>query len=227
MEYLHGFPIVNAVNAFDVLAELGIRPWPVSLPAVSLEDYLKRDLDDTQRAELRFAPKTEVVTLTDHRGQPFRGFRSVSNNWATTFALIDGYVVIAGEYEHGIDQVVLVPPSGAPNREDRATENPMQTCAEREFEEETGLKLATIEPLSDQPLVVSGRQFTQCYSPFLGHLAHPVIKRPSKLDTTEQIQIVLCSLREWLKLIAIGQGIEDCGASATLLALNRLGKIVV
>lgn len=221
-----GFAVVTAENIFDVLAELGIKPWQHSEPVVSLDEYMRRDLDEAQLGELRFAPKAEVVSLTDHHGKPFRGFRSVGKDWATTFTLLPGNLVpIVGEYKHGANEVVLVPPSGVPHKEDQTTPNAMMTCAQREWEEETGLKLASIEPLSAKPLVISGRQSTLRYYPFLGRVQRPIVKGTSKLDATEQLKMVLCPLGEWLKLIERGQGIEDCGASATLLALSRLGLV--
>jgi hypothetical protein len=227
VEERYGFPVVDAANVFDVLARLGIQPWKRSDPVISLDDYLARkDLTDEQRAELRFAPKTEVVSLIDHRHKPFRGFRSVGKDWATVFCLLpDNLVPIIGEYKHGCDQVSLVPPSGVTSRSDTATDNPMMSCAKREWEEETGLNLSSIVSISQRPLIISGRQSTQRYWPFYGEVAQPIVKGKSKFDTTEQLKLVLVPLPEWLKLIRNGRGIEDCGASITLLALMHLGRL--
>jgi 8-oxo-dGTP pyrophosphatase MutT (NUDIX family) len=226
MKEAFGFPVVDSTNVFEVLAELGIKPWPHTEPVISLSDYMERDLDDEQRAELRFAPVPEVVSLTDQSGKPFRGFRSKGKDWATVFALLPGDLLpIVGEYKHGADEVLLVPPSGVPSKAELAIDNPMLACAKREWEEETGLTLKTIEPLSDSPLIIAGRQSTLRYFPFLGSAAEPIVKGESKLDKTEHLKMVLIPLGEWLKVIANGKGVEDCAASITLLAMMRLGKI--
>lgn len=226
MKEAFGFPVVDANNVFGVLADLGIKPWGHTQPVQSLTDYMKGDLDDEQRAELRFAPKTEVVSLVDHNGRPFRGFRSVGKDWATTFALLPDYLLpIVGEYKHGADEVVLTPPSGVPSKVDMATGDPMLTCAHREWEEETGLRLFHVRHLTNSPLIISGRQSTLRYSPFLGTVAEPIIKGESKLDDTEHLKMVLIPLPEWLKVIANGKGVEDCAVSVTLLAMMLLGRI--
>lgn len=223
-----GFPVVNAENIFDVLADLGIKPWSKASPVISLDEYIASGLDDAQQAELRFAPKTEVVSLIDHRNRPFRGFRSVGKDWATVFTLLPGDLVpIVGEYKHGADEVTLVPPSGVPTKADLQSGDPMAACAMREWEEETGLKLVRVEALTDQPLMISGRQSTVRYNPYLGTTVTPLIKGKSKLDDTEQLKMVLVPLTEWLKLIANGRGIEDCAVSVTFLGLQALGRIGV
>jgi hypothetical protein len=222
----YGFPVVNPENIFSVLEKYGIKPWPQAKPTVDLEDYLKEDLDEDQKKELRFAPKSEVVSLLDPSNQLFRGFRSVGKDWATTFVLLPGDLVpIVCEYKHGVGQVVVVPPSGVPNKEDQLTDDPMLACAAREWEEETGLRLSSIESLSRHPLVINGRQSTHRYYPFLGYVKEPITKLPSKLDHTECLKVVLMALPEWLKFIQSGAGVEDCAASITLLALYRLGYI--
>lgn len=179
MQNQFGFPVVSADNVFDVLAERNIRPWAQTNPVISLADYLQQPLSEPQRSELRFAPKTEVVSLTDHHGNPFRGFRTAGKNWTTVFTLLPGNLLpIVGEYKHGVDEVVLVPPSGVPHKEDLQTPNPWTTCAQREWEEETGLKLRNVEPLSDHPLIISGRQCTMRYYPLLGPPSRTNHQRP-------------------------------------------------
>lgn len=223
----YGFPVCTANNVFAVLRDLGIQPWPHAESAVSMETYLSGELTEAERNEaLRFGPKAEVVSLTQPNGRPFRGFRSIGKDWATTFVLLpDGLVPIIGEYKHGSDDLTLVPPSGIPNRDEREQADGMAICAKREWEEETGLRLERVTPLSRRPHVIAGRQSTLHFYPFIGEIAHPIEKGESKLDANEYLKLVLLSLEDWLRLIEHGRGIEACGASITLLALRRLGLV--
>lgn len=222
-----GFPIATADNIFSLLSDLGIRQVEHSRPVMDFEEYMASDLTEKQRSDaVRFGPKREVVIQTDKHGEPFHGFRTVGKNWATVFTLLPGDLVpIVGEYKHGADEVTLVPPSGVLHKVDTESPDPMAACGRREWEEETGLKLDSVTPLTGYPLMISGRQSTVRYYPFLGQVTLPIVKGKSKLDDTENLKMVLVPLQEWLKLIDNSRGIEDCAVSTTFLALRRLGKM--
>ena len=225
METAFGFPIVNAGNVFDVLTDLGIKRWEKLEAPLPLDQYLKRDLVPELRQEVeRFAPKIEAMRLRRPWDDGiYTGFRNVDKDWTTTLMLLPGDLVpIVGEYKHGVDEVILVPPAGVPN----AGES-MRDCAKREAEEESGIPLSRVIPLLDsdtQGLAVSGRRNTQRHHPFLGIPEVPIVPGPSKLDANERLKLVLVPLVEWMKLIRCGRGIEDCAVSVTYLSLALLGR---
>lgn len=226
MENLHGVPIVSAENVFSFLADQDIVRWDPATKPVMLEEFLDGNISDDERAEaLRFAPKTEVVTLFNPKGSLYRGYRTCGKNWATTMCLLPGDLIpIIGEFKHGVNEVVLVQPSGVPSKVD---EGSMERCALREFTEETGIPLSKLIPLSQSGLAVSSRNNTQKYFPFLGIADETTAWGPSKLDDTELLKLMLIPLSEWLKLISSGQVMDDCAISTTFLALQRLGRLSI
>jgi 8-oxo-dGTP pyrophosphatase MutT (NUDIX family) len=219
-----GIPIVTAETVYPYLDSIGIRPWPELEPPIDLETYIGRDLTDEQRSEMRFAPKAEVVTHRDPQGNPYRGFRTVMKDWATTFCLLPGdLVVLVAEWKHGANVISLVPPSGVPSKKDNGS---MEACAKREFEEESGITLKNVIALSGtEGLPIATRGLTSRYFPFLGQTFSDFIVGPSSLDEKETLQLLLMPLTEWLKLIESGRVQEECAVSVTYLALRRLGRL--
>lgn len=217
-----GFPVVDAENIYEVLADFGIRPWELIEGPMNLDEYRTGKLTEDEQGDLRFAPKGEMILFEQPNGRSFRAFRSVGKNWATVFALFPGdLLLVVGEWKHGANVVSLVPPSGVPRNGETMTET-----AKREFEDETGARLSVITPLSSlEGIPVSSRQTTQRYFPFLGTVAEPVDRGPSSLDDTEYLAAVLIPLDEWLKLIERGQVLEDCAVSITFLALRKMGRL--
>lgn len=225
MDTAYGYPIVTAENVFDVLKELGVTAWRHIAPITTLEEYRQGNLSENQRAELRFAPTVEVLTLQGPE-ETFRGFRTVGRNWTTVFALLpDDLVPLIGEYKHGTDEILLVPPSGVPSRTDLETGDPMSTCAKREWEEETGLQLKYVLPLQPKGLAIAGRQSSVRYFPYLGEVEEPIVRGASKLDANEKLAMVLMPLQEWLRAIDHLPGMESSGVTTTYLALRHLGRI--
>jgi len=219
-----GIPIVDADMVYDYLASIGIVPWPELEQPTDLTEYLKGPLTDEQKNELRFAPKAEVVIHRDPKGGAYRAFRTVTKNWATTFCLLPGdLVVLVAEWKHGANIISLVPPSGVPNKRD---DGDMAICAKREFEEETGIPLVGVESLSSHKgLPIATRNLTTRYFPFLGKTLEEIHLGPSSLDEKETLQLLLMPLNEWLKLIEAGKVLEECAVSVTYLALRRLGRL--
>lgn len=224
MDSQWGIPILKADTIYQFMEESGIRPWEEVEPTSSLENYLKRELSAEQLAELRFAPKTEVVSLRTPRGDAYRGFRTALKPWATTFCLLPGDLVpIIGEFKHGAFTISLAPPSGVLGKAD---DGDMSRCAAREFTEETGIKLASLEDLSHgEGIPLNCRHINQRYFPFLGIAELPVEPGKSKLDDNEFIKLVLLPLDEWLKLIETGQVHEECSIGTTYLALRHLSRL--
>ncbi len=219
-----GIPIVNADTVYPYLESVGIRPWPELEPPVDLATYIASPLTDVQRSELQFAPKAEVVTLQGPKGNPYRVFRTVMKNWATTFCLLPGdLVVLVAEWKHGANVISLVPPSGVPSKQDNGS---MEACAKREFEEESGIALKNVTALSGpEGLPMATRGLTSRYFPFLGQKFDDINVGASSLDEKEKLQLLLMPLTEWLKLIEAGKVLEECAVSVTYLALRKLGRL--
>lgn len=221
-----GIPIVMASNIFPYLKSVGIQPWPQIEPTVSLDEYLGRDLTDLQKNELRFAPKTEVMFLQQPDGKSFTGFRTALKPWATTFVLLPGgFVPIVAEWKHGTECISLAPPSGVLSKNDQGS---MYLCAQREFQEETGIQIQTPIELGDpNGISLGGRGSTQRFFPFLGYAVESIYPGPTKLDNTEHIKLVLIPLDEWMEMISGGMVTEACAIITTFLALQRIGKLII
>jgi ADP-ribose pyrophosphatase len=220
----HGFPVVTAQNAYQVLADLGVQPWEPTKPPLPLEDYSQLELSEQQRHELkRFSPKADTLFLRNPKtGQDFTGFRTVGGDWAATFTLLPGdLLALVGEYKHGMGRVSLTLPAG---RLEPSELNDPSKSAKRELEEETGLVLDNVVSLSQSGLYPMGRRATVRYYPYLGIIREPVVPRSQRLDETEDLRVVLMPLNEWLKLIDAGQVHDEYAVTTTFLALRKLGR---
>ena len=221
----YGFPIVTAKNVFSVLAQLGFEKWPHIKPPISLDEHLAQDLTRKQlRAVKRYVPKIEVVSLKRPDKELFEGFRWVSKDWASVFVLLGDYVVLVAEYRHGAEVMNVGLPAGAFHKEDAKAKDPMEQCARREFEEETGITLAKLTPLAKKGVVVNTRGTKQYCFPFLGVAKRPISIKPQQLDETEFIEVLLMKIDEWLKFIEQGKA-EMNNGNTTLLSLMKLKKI--
>lgn len=220
MQEQFGFPVVDATNVFDVLDGLGVRPWPHQRPPMSLEEFLEGDLTDEEKSDLRFAPQTEVIFLEEPNGRLFRGFRSKMRNAATVFTLLPGdLVLLVGEWKHGTEIISLVTPTGNPSQGET-----LMDAGKREFEAETGIKLAEVISLSE-PISSSCRQTTETFVPYLGIPEKPIVKGLSSLDETEYLHAILMPLPEWMELIDRGSVQDAYAVVVTHLALRKLGRL--
>jgi len=232
---VYGFPIATADNIYRVAEEHGIRAWEETEPPCLIDDYLKRKLTDEERSELRFAPKGQVVFLRQPNGKPFRGFRSVGTNWVSVFALMhdpnrrgtlgyaEGYVPVIVEWKHGAGVIELALPSGVPSKADGDGDERYARCAAREFEEETGLKVAAVRTLTPHGCAASARNSTQRAYAFAAALAEPLEPGPTKLDDSEHLICVAMQLKEWMQLIYTGQVHSHSSMTATFLGLRSFG----
>lgn len=218
-----GIPILTLDNYQELKNDPGLQPWGHANPVIDLDKYKELDLSDEQRGELRFAAKTEVVSLLNPKGGIFRGFRTVMKSWATTFCLLPGdYIVIVAEWKHGAEVLTLVPPSGVPSKID---EGSMDNCARREFVEESGIALERVMPLTPNGLPIASRGLTTRFHPYLGIPKMPLKIGPSKLDQNEHLKLFLVPLQDWIAMIHAGMTNEECAVSVTYLALERLGRL--
>lgn len=229
LDNVFGFPVATAENVFDLLRSHGIKPWTKLRDPMSTTEFAKTAEPDELAEMERFGPKAEVVFLRQPNGKDFRGYRSLGKTWVTTFVMFpfEGrqYVVIIGEWKHGTEGYSLAPPSGVLSKAD---EGSFPNCALRETVEETGLGLAGIMSLSnDQPIGLSTRQSVQTYYPFDGVVIEPIVRGPSKLDSSEHLLAFVMPLEEWLKLIETGGVQEECSIGTTYLALRRRGMLTL
>lgn len=223
MKLQFGIPVATSATIDSVLAEFGIKPWEKVKPSMDLAEYLAGELTEQERTEAtRFAPKNQVVFLEQPNGNPFTGYRSTGKDWAAVFTLLPGDLVpIVAEWKHGAETISLAPPSGVLSKTDNGS---MEAAGRREFKEETGMELATIERLgSPNGIGVSTRQSTQRFHAFLGTVVTPVNPGKSKLDATEHLKLILVPLYDWLKIIDTRVE-EDCAISITHLALRKLRR---
>jgi 8-oxo-dGTP pyrophosphatase MutT (NUDIX family) len=229
VQMYHGFPVLDAETVFPYLEKNGIVKWRHIAEPVTLDEYRAGDLTAAERAELRFAPKINVLSLENPiDNSTFRGFQYRGLSWSTVFTMLPGdLVLVVGEYKHGADEITLIPPSGTPNREEREHPDAMARCAMREYREETGLELARVVSLTNNPLLLASRQMDYRYYPFMGAVKRPIVPAPVQLDQTELNMPVLIPLEEWLKLLERGKGIDDCSLVVTYLSLYRLGRLTI
>lgn len=221
VDYKYNFPVVSAKNIFGVVNQLGINAWKKKEQTMSLSDYLERDLSEDQKADLRFAPQSEVLFLVTPKGVPFTAFRSIGRDWVTVFVLLPGDLVpLIAEWKHGAEVISIVQPSGVPDKGET-----MDFCAKREFQEEAGIELTSLIPLSKEGIPVSSRQSTQRCYPYLGFPKTPIEPKPSRLDDNENLAVILMPLKELILFISSGSVTEECTISTTFLALAKLQKI--
>ncbi len=254
-------PEVNLQNFSALKRKLGIERWRVLNPPMSLGDYLeglkereilllqkqhgiKRDYElacihDAQAEAEKYGPKIEVLQLLQPATKkPFIGFRTICKDFVTVFCLLPGDLVpVALEFKHGISDITLVLPSGVLSKTDLDQPDPLLAAGKREFEEETGLELQSIEFLrKGKGIAVSGRQSKDCFYPLIGTVKEPIIQSALKLDENELLKTVLVPLKDWLYVLEVGNYsdihcdrpvIENANYAATYLALRRLGRLVL
>ncbi|MDP3731008.1 MAG: hypothetical protein Q8R34_00745, partial [bacterium] len=102
------------------------------------------------------------------------------------------------------------------------------SCAKREFEAETGLKLEkiiTLETKDISGICPSSRQSVQRSRGFLGLLPKPLKLLKPELDSEEFLKIVLVPLKDWLELIEQGHAKDAMAICSTYMALRKLGRL--
>ncbi len=248
MEKLYGWPVVTAATVYDIVRDLGIKPWKETRPNMPLAAWLSSATEAERSIYERFGPKPEVQFLAppvsgteDQYGKEDIFFRMIYRPWATVVTLIPGphpdgerYVAVTGEYKQGNRLITLVPPSGVRNKMELGLPllEGIEAAATREFEEETGISLVGIRRLGppngfwDQ---VRGTELS--FFPFVGECSRPIKRRPSKLDKNEFLKLVLFPVEEWLRVLergAVGEGfaLESCAATTTYLALRKLDMLL-
>ncbi len=218
MKQSYGLPVVDLQNLSELIRSREVDRFHKFAEAVPLEEYLKMDLTEDEKKELRFAPKIEAVKFKDPQGENFTGFRNVFKNGVLTFALLPGNLLpVCAEFRHGCERVMLNLPSGLIEPSDASP----KAAARREFEEETGIALQKIIPLNPKGIPVDARSSTRQNFFFLGTLANPPKLKKLKMQKAEFIATFLIHADNWLKLMESGT-VDGCSVSGTLLALKKL-----
>lgn len=214
----YGLPIADADNIFKVLKSVGVVKWEKVRDPMPAADYFENGLAGEMKEGLRYAPQVQVIGFRSPGGSLFDGFQVLDFNGARVFTLIDGFVPVCGEFQHGCEEVVLDLPGGHIEDGEDYT-----TCAKREFEDETGMVLKKVVSLSSRGMLISARRTTARNFSFLGELRKPMVCRDQRLDSNEHLGAVLISLDDWLKLIE-REFVQSYSASTTFLALRKLGR---
>jgi len=214
-------PIIPLRNLEEGLRGLGIKREKIS-SVESLSDLNPALLSERQRGQLKYAPKTEVLKF---EGNEDLWFRSNAKDWATTFVLLPGdLVLLISEYAAGADIVVVASCAGVPDPNESFAD-----CAKREVEEESGVILERVVPLSQTGLPISLRKSTERVYPFVGI---PLIKdgqvvcKPSKDDPDEKIKPFLMTLQDYWEFISSERFNNSVtGRDCAYAALRYLGRI--
>lgn len=217
----YGLPVVSKDTIFPVLNDLGLKVWkPIEKP-VPLEQYKQGNLTEAQKKELIYAPQIEAVTFLTPRGDQWHGFRTISRHGTVVFCLLpDNLIPICAEFRHGCEVISLNLPGGVVY----TTEKP-EECARREFEEEIGINLKELTPLTTRGVPLEARRTNMRNFSFLGVPADPITVNAQTLDKNEFVQRLLIPLDDWLRLIEDDMVQDGYSIITTFLALRKLKKI--
>ena len=232
MKQKYGFPVVNTNNIYQVLSELGIKPWLSIKEPMPLEEYKKTGLNRSQINEIeKFSPKIEVELFRTPRKETFAGFRATWPYGAGVhvFTILPGDLVpIAAEFRHGAKVISLILPGGVVDSKDNLASRMSQ--AKKEFEDETGILLKRIDPIETQDtsgIPLSARQINQRSSGFLGIVRHPLQFKNIDLDYNEFLKVVLIPVKDLLQLIMRGQVKDSSPIISTFMALYKTGRLAL
>jgi ADP-ribose pyrophosphatase len=180
----------------------GIRPWLVRKSQLILDNrWAKVRLDECELPDGKVVP--------DY-------YYWEGNDFAQIFALTStNDVVLTRQYKHAVKEIVTELPAGLID----LNEEPL-AAAKRELEEETGYTATEWVELGQ--LNVSSAKATTRASAFL---AKDVQKTTdAKLDSTEEIEILIVTIDELLDLMSEGAIRDANSVATTLLALRALGR---
>lgn len=137
--------------------------------------------------------------------------------WVTAFALTkDREVVLVKQYRHGLGVVSIETPGGVvDDGED------LHTAVARELVEETGYEF---EEFIDLGKISANPATTNNYMHmFLATGGEK--KREQKLDETEDVEVILCSIDEVKQMLRDRSIVQALHTSCIFFALERLGEL--
>ena len=220
MKQFHDFPIITPQNFKELLHEHKVDDFSKVGEAIPLEKYLKMNLSEAEKKELKFAPKVEAVRFKDPSGKNFTGFRSALKDGAIIFAQLPGNLLpVCAEFRHGCERVMLNLPAGLIELDDQTP----SVRAKKEFEEETGILLKKLLPLNLDGVPIDARALTRKNFFFLGIPEDPPIVNPQKTHKSEFVARFLVNMDDWFKFMSDGV-VDDCSIAGTLLALKKLNR---
>ena len=106
----------------------------------------------------------------------------------------DNKLVMIRQYRYLPDQIVLEFPSGHSDKDEK-----MEDCAKRELEEETGYDCTGVAKIGEFRETMS--QLTRKIHIYIGHNANIKTNRMRSADPNEQIETLLVSLDDALKMV--------------------------
>ena len=152
-----------------------------------------------------------------HNGDVFEPYVIEAKDWVNIIALTkEREVILVRQYRHGVGEVLLEIPAGIMDDED---ESPKQT-AQRELLEETGYtgeQFIEVGKVYPNPATHSNVTYS--------FLAFDVEKVDlQKLDETEEIEVLLIPLDEFISLVKSGGLPQALHVSAVFFALEYLER---
>ena len=128
--------------------------------------------------------------------------------------LPDGRILMVRQYRNALDRFTLELPAGKLD----ARDEPMELCAARELEEETGYRSSRLELL-----ITLNTTVAFCNEKIGIFVARDLEKTHQHLDEDEEVEVEACSLSELLEMI-YSQKMTDAKTVAALLAYARLAE---
>ena len=138
--------------------------------------------------------------------------------WVNVVALTEDYhVILVRQYRHGVQQTVLELPAGTVE----ATDASPRAAVQRELLEETGYASPhVVETGRLSPNSATHTNLTYCFlATGVERVAEPMT------EDTEQVETVLMSLADVIRLASTGGLLQAMHVSALFLALHALGRL--
>lgn len=182
-----------------------IHPWTsLGEPSVLTQKYGKKMV-----SQMFLNPKTNQQDEYILYGE---------RNYSQVVALTENQqIIVVRQYRHGCNQVAIELPAGCA---DVAGETAIDLI-KRELLEETGYEANQLIGLGKPLFISTSNSWTKCY-PFLATGCHKV--QGQNLDQTEEIEVELMSLEQWVKLCD-SEVVEIGSVAITLRALRYLGQL--
>ncbi|OIQ97510.1 ADP-ribose pyrophosphatase [mine drainage metagenome] len=131
----------------------------------------------------------------------------------------DGKIILEKIYRHGLDVIATELPGGCV---DKADADAKETIA-RELLEETGYRFDKIEFLGNtSPNPTTNTNLMHMFLATGGEF-----DASQELDKDEDVEVILVSMDEFVKLFKENQFIQSMHMTGIFLALQKLGKITV
>lgn len=138
-------------------------------------------------------------------------------DWATALALTeDGKVIMVKQYRHGIGEISTELPGGVIDKGETAAD-----AIARELKEETGYEFESIEPIGK--VAPNPATSTNYMHMFLAKGGRKVAEQ--KLDDTEDVEVMLCSMEELKQLLKQNKIIQSLHITTIFYALAELEEL--